>query len=96
MRKELFLPSKQTESLRVKTFGSADGQNTICEVVQLGLSTKNGEILRLTALVIPFICNSLTSQPISYSQECYAHLMGLESADSSKAEDVLEVDVLIG
>ena len=68
---------EQTESLQIKTFGSTDGQDTICEVVQLGQLTKDGETLKLTALVVPFICNTLTSQPISYSQECYDHLVGL-------------------
>ena len=49
-----------------------------------------------TVLVVPFICNPLTSQPISYSREHYNHLSGPDLADSAGAADVLEVDALIG
>ena len=61
VRESLRLPVKQRESLRIKTFGSMEGQDTICESVELGLVGKGGEALKLTALVVPFICNPLTS-----------------------------------
>ena len=67
VKEELCLSTKQTEFLWIKTIGSADGQGTTCEVVQLGLLMKDGEMLKLIALVVPFICNPLTSQAISYS-----------------------------
>ena len=50
----------------------------------------------MTALVVPFICNPLSLQPISHSKECYDHLLGLELADSADVSDVLEVDMLMG
>ena len=95
-KESLHLPSKRTESLRIKTFGSTEERETVCEAVELGLVTSSGERLKLSALAVPFICDPVTSQPISYSRECYDHLLGLELADSADAEDVLEVDVLIG
>ena len=96
VKESLHLPSKRTESLRIKTFGSTEERETVCEAVELGLVTSSGERLKLSALAVPFICDPVTSQPISYSRECYDHLLGLELADSTDAEDVLEVDVLIG
>ena len=48
------------------------------------------------ALVVPFICNPLTSQPINYAAQSYDHLIGLELADSAETSDVLEIDMLIG
>ena len=92
MKESLHLPSKRTESLRIKTFGSTEERETVCEAVELGLVTSNGERLKLSALAVPFICDPVTSQHISYSRECYDHLLGLELADSADAEDVLEVD----
>lgn len=64
--------------------------------MQLGLVTNNGETLKMTALVVPFICHPLTSQPISQSREHCGHLLGLELADSAVTTDALEIDVLIG
>ena len=96
VRETLRLPTKRTESLRIKTFGAAEGRDTNCDAVELGLVAKDGEELTLNALVVPFICNPLCSQPISHSRECYDHLLGLELADSAGVDDVLEVDVLIG
>ena len=65
VRESLHLPVKRTETLSIKTFGSTEGQDTVCETVELGLITKIGESLKLIALVVPFICNPLTSQPIN-------------------------------
>lgn len=45
------------------------------------------------ALVVPFICSPLTSQPINYTRESYDHLLVLELANTG---DSLEIDVLIG
>ena len=96
LRDELNLQTMGTESLRIKTFGSTESHSTTCDVVRLGINTKDGETLKMTALAVPVICHSLTSQPISHSRECYHHLLGLELADSADVSDVLEVDVLIG
>ena len=51
-----------------------------CNVVELSLATDNGQPLNLKALVVPFICNPVTSQPISLSGETYEHLIDLELA----------------
>ena len=96
MRESLHLPTKQTESLHIKTFGSTEGHDAICEAVDLSLVTRDGEALKLTALVVPFICNPLTSQPINYVRGHYDHLLGIDIADSVDIGDVLEVDMLIG
>ena len=96
LRDELHLSSSHTESLRIKAFGSTEEQESVCDVVELGLITKDGKTLRLPALVVPFICNPLTSQPISQSRESYDHLRGLDLADSADAGDTLEVNMLIG
>ena len=52
--------------------------------------------MKMTTLVVPFICNLLVSQPINYSRDHYDHLMGIELADSADIGDVLDVDMLIG
>lgn len=59
-------------SLHIKTLGSTKEWETVCEAVELGLITRNGE--KLSALVVPFICDPVTSQPISHFRECYDHL----------------------
>ena len=92
----LQLPISGIELLYIKTFGSSEGQHTMCETVELGLLLKNGDMMRIQALVVPIICNPLTLQPISHPKETYDHLVYLELADSVNAEDCLEVDALIG
>lgn len=96
LRDQLNLPTIRKESLRIKTFGAAEAQNTSCDVVELGVVTEENEMLKLTALVVPFICNPLTSQPINYAAQSYDHLIGLKLADSAETSDVLEIDLLIG
>ena len=96
IKDELQLPTRSSEFLRIKTFGSTGGHDAQCEVVSVGIVANNGETLVLNALVVPFICNPLTFQPISLSRESHDHLDGLELADAASAEDTLEIDVLIG
>ena len=64
--------------------------------MEIDVRTEEGDMLRITALVVPLICNPLASQPIDSSAETYEHLIGLKLADSAEASDVLEVDLLIG
>ena len=96
LRESLHLPTKRTESLRIKTFGSTEEHDTTCEAVDLGLVAKDGETLRLTALVVPFICNPLTSQPINHTRNHYDYLLEIDLADFARIGDTLEVDMLIG
>ena len=63
VKESLHLPSKRTECLHIKTFGSTEERET---AVELGLVTSNGERLKLSALAVPFICDPVASQPISY------------------------------
>ena len=79
----------------MKTFGRT-GCDTSCDVVRMGIETKNNETLVVTALVVPFICIPLTTQPIDASSENHSHLPGLELADTADASDMLEIDMLIG
>jgi hypothetical protein len=64
--------------------------------VELGLITNDGETYKMAALVVPFICHPLTSQPISDSSKLCYHLLDLELVDSALPTDTLEIDVLIG
>ena len=48
------------------------------------------------ALVFPFICNPLASQPINHCRDHDHHLLGIELADSADIGNVVEVDMLIG
>lgn len=92
----LNLSAIRSESLLVKTFGSPQGLEMSCEVVELGLRVRDGSLLTLSAVVVPFICNPLSSQPISDSGEHYPHLAGLDLADSATGGDLLEIDALVG
>ena len=96
LRDELNLPTVKTKLLQIKTFGSTKSDDTSCDVVQVGIETRDDGTLSITALVVPFIFNPLTTQPIDHSGERYDHLWGLELADSADTSDILEVDVLIG
>lgn len=52
LRESLHLPTKQMESLHIKTFGITEGHDATCEAVDLDLITKSGETLKLTALAV--------------------------------------------
>ena len=86
----------RSESMIIKTFGSDKEDRRTCDVVELGVVTKNGEPLTLSAVVIPHICDPVRMQPISSSKNAYEHLSGLELANSGSITGELEIDILIG
>ena len=55
-----------------------------------------GNTLKIPALVVPIICDPLTSRPITHCKERYGHLRGIRLADEAEDVEVLKVDVLIG
>ena len=86
----------RSESMIIKTFGSDKEDKRTCDVVELGIVTKNGEPVTLSAVVIPHICDPVRMQPISSFRNAYEHLSGLELADSGGITGELEIDILIG
>ena len=67
----------------------------MCEVVDLGLLTSNGGHLKLSAIVVPHICDPICAQPVTLSKQSYAHLSTLDLADAADVQDSLEVYLLI-
>lgn len=64
--------------------------------MEIGLKTNTGEIIAVTALVVPHICEPLTRQPTRASCEQFHHLRDLKLADPADPDDLLNVDLLIG
>ena len=96
LREALTLPTQSSESLVIKMFGSEGGRAQTCDVVNLGVRTRDGAHVDLKLLVVPLICEPLSGQPVSCASERFPHLFGLEMADTSTLGDTLDIDVLIG
>ncbi len=96
VRDTLKLPTVATETIQIQTFGTIKSCIKTCDVVNLGILTKNGGRLEIAALVVPVVCSPLNSQPINDSGKCHNHLLGLELVDSAEFNDELGIDLLIG
>ena len=94
-KEKLNLPVKRTETLLIKTFGSAKKATRRCELVELGIRTQKDTIV-LSALVVPFICQPLTAQPTIDCATRYEHLQDLELADPVSEGETLKIDLLVG
>ena len=80
--RQLSLNSKCSEAMIIRTFGSHQDTWQVCDIVSLGIALKNGGRVELPFLSVPLICEPLTSQPILYANENYAHLADLDLADT--------------
>ena len=78
------------------TFGSTDGHPHVCNRVKIGLELKDGQTTHLTLYSIPIICEPLPHQPVTFCQDQFEHLAGLNLADPADDDTQLEIDVLIG
>ena len=96
LQDQLNLHTMKIKCLRIKTFEATEMQSTSCDLVELGVRVEENETLKLSALVVPFICNPITSRPMNHSKQSHDHLIGLKFAHSAEASNVLEIDVLIG
>ena len=66
-----------TNSLQIKTlFRSHWDPDTNCDVLELGARAEGNQALKLSALVVSFVCNPLTWKPINRSKQSYGHLVG--------------------
>lgn len=81
--------------MTIMTFGSNEETPRTCELVRLGLTLKDGRTIELPLFTVPLICEALSRQPVSFCQERFHHLIGIDLADPSDGHSCLEVDVLI-
>ena len=94
--KELQLTASRSEHLRIQTFGKTEGEDSNCQVVEIAIKTHKNGPLKIEALVVPLICDPLSSQPTRRAREQHPHLRGLYLADYSREDDKLPIDILIG
>jgi hypothetical protein len=89
------LPTSGTEEVEVKTFGKVTAQRHACEVVCSNVIARDGYSLKLSALVVPYICGTIVKPSIEDILGRYPHLAPLDLADRTSSEP-MAVDVLIG
>ena len=94
--RSLSLVPEGEQSLSIMTFGSTKEQTQVCSVVRLGLTSKDKVTIPLTLFAVPLICEPVTSRPISFCQNDFDHLVGIDLAESPDSCANLEIDVLIG
>ena len=94
--KDLSLTSEDEKSLTIMTFGSKREQTRVCNLVRLGLTTKDEISKQLMLFTVPTICEPIAGQPISICCNDFDHLAGLDLADYSDGNESLEIDILIG
>ena len=92
----LLLKPRRKHVLSMMTFGSNDLKTCACDVIRVGLTTRDGMGQELELFTVPLVCHPLTAQPIDLCATKYQHLSSLDLADSSNEDAPMEVDLLIG
>ena len=96
LKTELALKSTGEQSMSIMTFGSREESPRVCEVVNVRMELRGGQMKQLTLFVVPLICEPLTCQPVVFCRDNFPHLSGLTLADPLDGQEQLEVDILIG
>ena len=71
-------------------------QTKVCPVVNVQMCLKSYAPMSLSLYIVPTICKSLASQPISVCVQQSEAFSGLDLADHSNGKSGLQVDLLIG
>ena len=96
IRQLLSLKTLHTEVVAIKMFGSRRSTSQPCDIVELGLIARDGQPLKLSAIVVPHICDPVSTQPISIARSQYEQFASLDLADPPLNEDSLKIGILVG
>ena len=97
LKDKLNIPTLKSEPLMIKTFNSQSESIQVCDVVQLCVSNKEGNLaVKLNAYCIPTICAPLANQNTRVSQSKYDHLASLKLADVTCGLEEGTIDILVG
>jgi len=96
IKNTLGLQRVKQQQLSILTFGSSKRDTRHCEVVRIGIATRDGQDEILELLTVPHICEPLAPQPIDLCSTSFPHLSSLMLADTHQSDTPLEVHMLIG
>ena len=84
---------KSCRDVSIHTFGSTRERTQSCEIVNVGINTKEGPPLLFKLLTVPLICSQVSAVPIEFCHKTYNYLNSLELADTPDGE---EAELLVG
>ena len=96
LRKQLCLPTINTDNVLIKPFGKEDATLKRCDVVQFVVECRDNLNVFINAYEVDVICGPIANQTIDFAQQHYPHLQNLPLADSASGDKGLKVDVMIG
>ena len=92
----LALESRMQQAMSIMTFGSDRHNARNCDIVKVGVVTRDGSNLEMDLFAVLTICKPLSAQPIDLCAIKHQHLSALDLAHSSDNAPNMEVDLLIG
>ena len=96
VKKALSLPTVKQQKMLIKTFGSEQEDEQVCDVVRIGIQTIDGNNLELPFFSVPLICEPLSHQPVALCKTTYDHLVHLNLMDCHEGHTEVKVNMLIG
>ena len=87
VRETLGLEPEGVEEMQIRTFGSESTTLQTVEMTTIAVLLKTGDPIYVLFSTVPFICESLSCQPIACTKERYSHLANLDLADFSRIGD---------
>lgn len=76
VKETLHLSPKRTECLRIKTFGSSEEQERTCNAVDLGVLTRGGQTLYLSAIVVLIVVTRCSASPSIFQETAMTTCLG--------------------
>ena len=96
IKEALDLKPSETKAITVMTFGCKEQTDQVCDVVKIGVETRDGKGQEMELFAVPLICQPLTTRPIDLNASCCQHLSGLDMADVPDHEEGMSINLLIG
>ena len=94
VQRVLSLPTSSVEEIEIKPFGTKNGKKQTCNVVDLEVVCQISQLLKISALVVPCVCDDVNIPSLVKIQKRNPHLTDLDLINVG--DQFLSVEVLIG
>lgn len=87
VKRSLSIRPEGKKDTAILTFGSKEEKNHSCDIVKVGVCTREGEPLEIRLLSVPLICSKVSDVPLEWCKDNYEYLNELDLADASRGKE---------
>ena len=87
VKRSLSIRPEGKKDTAILTFGLKEERNHPCDIIKLGVCTREGEPLEIRLFSVPLICSKVSEVPLESCKDNYEYLNELDLADALRGKE---------